>query len=89
VSILDLTGARVARSSFFAIAVPATYVAVQDLRVFLTPARWPSNTNRWVVSLRMPCDPRPTSAEIRSWGAVWAALGFVFIGIALAAVLAA
>jgi hypothetical protein len=73
---------------FLVVALPAAYVVVEGLRLLQAPEQWPSSTNRWLVSLRWARDPRPTNAELRFWGAVWTLLGLVFIGIALAAVLA-
>ena len=67
-----------------AVGLPGAYVAVEGLRV-TKPERWPSSTNRWIVSLRWPRDPRPAAAEIRFWGAVWALIGSVFVALAFAA----
>jgi hypothetical protein len=75
--------------AFLIVALPGTYVLVEGFLVLRTPTRWPSRTNRWIVSLRMADDPRPSRREIRFWGGIWVAIGLVILGFAAAALLAA
>jgi hypothetical protein len=70
-----------------AVGLPGAYVAIEGLRAVTKPERWPSRTNRWIVSLRWPREPRPAAAEIRFWDAVWAVLGGIFVALAFAAFL--